>query len=75
MNYIEEAKNGSDLCIDRLRLLDVIPMITDLEDNDPVQVICRVFYAGYSVGYKDGTGTAEAVKRADQDGSDTIEVK
>lgn len=79
MDYLKEAKDGKKLASDRLSDLminDVMQMFEDLNKNDQVEVICRIFYAGYSTGYKDAIGIINAgIKANDQDGSDTLEVK
>ena len=76
MNYYEEAKNGERICVDELRVLDMMEMIRDVERNkeDPTLALMRIYYAGYSVGYKDAIGLVNAKTKADN-GGDGIEVQ
>lgn len=57
MNYLQEAENGKRICIDELRISDVAEFIQDINsdpDGYPL-ALCRIFYAGYSMGYKDAS--------------------
>ena len=77
MDYWKEAKNGEQICIDELRVSDMIDMVKDLKANqdDYVMVLTRIYYAGYSVGYTDAMGLCNAQKKADQDGSIDIDIE
>ena len=78
MNYLEEAINGSQICIDELRVSDMVEIFKDYnqhKDTDIVEVLVRVYYAGYSVGFKDATGVMSAKMKADQEGGEDLEIK
>lgn len=71
MNYLEEAKHGEEICLDELRVSDMIEILRDYDQNkneDVCRVLIRVYYAGYSVGYKDATGLMDAKQKADRGG-------
>ena len=76
MDYLSEAENGEKICLDELRVTDVVEFIRDLKQNedDYPLALCRIYYAGYSMGYKDAMGMNESEKLADQ-GSGTLEIK
>lgn len=77
MDYLEEAKNGERICVDELRVSDMIEILRDYDQNkneDVCRVLIRVYYAGYSVGYKDAMGLCNAKLKADN-GGDGIEVQ
>lgn len=77
MDYLKEAENGERICIEELRVLDIAEFIKDLQadpDNYPI-ALARIFYAGYSIGYRDGQAETEADHKADADGSADLEVQ
>jgi len=76
MDYLKEAENGERLCIDELRVTDVVDFIKDLkadQDNYPL-ALCRIYYAGYSMGYKDASGILEAEKKSESE-NERIEIE
>lgn len=75
MNYIEEAENGEKICIDPIRVNEVFQMVKDLQKNDPVVTLVRAYYAGYSVGFRDGKGQAEAEHKVEGSDPEPLDVK
>lgn len=75
MKYLEEAETGSNICLDPLRMNDMFQFVRDLQKDDPVKVLARVYYCGYSIGYRDGQGMMESKHRSEQTGDNDIEVK
>jgi len=76
MDYLKEAKNGEQICFDELRVSDVAEFVKDLnqsKDDYPL-ALCRIYYAGYSMGFKDGQAIKDAERRADQEGSEPLDV-
>ena len=75
MDYLKEAENGERICLDELRVTDVADFVKDLHadpDNYPI-ALCRIYYAGYSMGYKDASGIFEADRRSETD-TDNLEI-
>lgn len=75
MDYLSEAKNGSRICLDELRIDAMTQFLNDLKasNGDYISVFTRIYYAGYSVGFKDAQGISEASRKADKD-SDSIQI-
>lgn len=58
MDYMKEALAGAEICeknLNELKVLDMIQMYKDWKSDDPIRGMMRVFYAGYSIGYRDAT--------------------
>lgn len=56
MNYMNEAIAGAEICdknLSGLKITDMMQMYKDWKSDDPIRVMMRVFYAGYSIGYRD----------------------
>ena len=75
MDYLSEAKNGAKICLDELRVSAMMQFFKDLKESngDYVSVFTRIYYAGYSIGFKDAQGISEADRKAEAD-SGTLQI-
>lgn len=75
MDYIKESEIGEKICIDPIRVNEVFQMVKDFQKGDPVVTLVRAYYAGYSVGFRDGKGQAEAEHKGEGADPEPLDVK